>query len=230
MDDETTKYAGFWRRVIAVFIDSYVVGFMALNVCVLVIILFLLYVSSVDHRALVLLPDILLGLSELGYGYILQTLTFFVWVAYFAGHHSSSKRATYGKMMLGIKVTDIDGFRISWMHGVWRYFAMYLSILTLFIGFLMAGFTKHKQALHDKVSKTLVIREGDCHFLPAIKSILISLLFLALMVSSSGYYAYRNLNHVFTTKNIEEFMQSLVTTMAAEMESHLDYKQTESTP
>ena len=50
------------------------------------------------------------------------------------------------------------------------------------------------------------------------------------MVSSSGYYAYRNLNHVFTTKNIEEFMQSLVTTMAAEMESHLDYKQTESTP
>ena len=31
MDDETTKYAGFWRRVIAVFIDSYVVGFMALT-------------------------------------------------------------------------------------------------------------------------------------------------------------------------------------------------------
>ena len=107
---------------------------------------------------------------------------------------------------------------------------MHLSILTLFIGFLMAAFTKHKQALHDKVSKTLVIREGNCHFLPAIKSILISLLFLALMVSSSGYYAYRNLNHVFTTKNIEEFMQSLVTTMATEMESHLDYKQTESTP
>ena len=66
--------------------------------------------------------------------------------------------------------------------------------------------------------------------MPAIKSMLISLLFLALMVSSSGYYAYRNLNHVFTTKNIEEFMQSLVTTMATEMESHLDYKQTESTP
>ena len=75
MDSETTKYAGFWRRVIAVFIDSYVVGFIALNVCVLVIILFLFYVSSVDNRALVLLPDILVGLSELGYGYILQTLS-----------------------------------------------------------------------------------------------------------------------------------------------------------
>ena len=41
-----------------------------------------------------------------------------------------------------------------------RYFAKFLSWITLLVGFFMAGFTRRKQALHDIVAKTLVISRG----------------------------------------------------------------------
>jgi uncharacterized RDD family membrane protein YckC len=71
---------------------------------------------------------------------------------------SSAKQATVGKMALGIIVTDLDGRRIGFGRATGRYFAKILSALTLGIGFLMAGFTERKQALHDMVASCLVIR------------------------------------------------------------------------
>ena len=71
---------------------------------------------------------------------------------------SSAKQATVGKMALGIIVTDLDGRRIGFGRATGRYFAKILSALTLGIGFLMAGFTERKQALHDMVASCLVVK------------------------------------------------------------------------
>jgi type IV pilus assembly protein PilA len=78
--------------------------------------------------------------------------------AYFAGFHSSAKQATPGKMAFGVKVSDLAGARIGVIRGIGRYFALWLSTLTLGIGCLMAGeFTQKKQALHDMIAGTLVV-------------------------------------------------------------------------
>jgi len=38
-----------------------------------------------------------------------------------------------------------------------RYFAKMLSLLSFYIGFIMAGTANRKQALHDKTAGTLVL-------------------------------------------------------------------------
>ncbi|MEO7052683.1 MAG: RDD family protein [Rhodanobacter sp.] len=83
---------------------------------------------------------------------------------YFALLESSSWQATLGKLALGIRVTDLEGRRISFPHALGRYLAKFLSWLTLCIGFMMAGWTRRKQALHDKLAKTLVLNGRASEF------------------------------------------------------------------
>ena len=77
---------------------------------------------------------------------------------YYPLMESSATQATLGKQMLGIVVTDESGHRISFGRALGRYLAKSLSLLTLLIGYLMAGFTSRKQALHDMAAGTLVIK------------------------------------------------------------------------
>jgi uncharacterized RDD family membrane protein YckC len=77
---------------------------------------------------------------------------------YFALQESSERQATLGKMALKIYVTDLQGRRISFGQATGRYFGKILSTLILGIGYMMAGFTAQKQALHDMMASTLVKR------------------------------------------------------------------------
>jgi uncharacterized RDD family membrane protein YckC len=78
---------------------------------------------------------------------------------YYALLESSTWQATLGKKALGLEVTDVEGRRISFGRATGRFFAKIISALILFIGFIMAGFTERKQALHDMIAGTLVIRK-----------------------------------------------------------------------
>jgi uncharacterized RDD family membrane protein YckC len=78
---------------------------------------------------------------------------------YFSLMESSVWQATLGKKALGLTVTDLEGRRIGFGRATGRYFAKILSSLTLFIGYMMAGFTEKKQALHDIIAGTLVLRK-----------------------------------------------------------------------
>ena len=71
---------------------------------------------------------------------------------------SSSYQATLGKMALGLKVIALEGHRISFARATGRHFAKILSLLMFLIGFIMVGFTRRKQGLHDMLAGTLVIR------------------------------------------------------------------------
>lgn len=76
---------------------------------------------------------------------------------YHALMESSAKQSTVGKMLLKIRVTDLNGQRISFARATIRHFSKVISVLTLFIGFLMAGWTKKNQTLHDKIAGCLVV-------------------------------------------------------------------------
>jgi uncharacterized RDD family membrane protein YckC len=72
---------------------------------------------------------------------------------------SSSKQATVGKMVLGIKVTDLDGNKLDFVKALVRNLCKIISSLIMCIGYIMAGFTEKKQALHDMIASTLVVKK-----------------------------------------------------------------------
>jgi uncharacterized RDD family membrane protein YckC len=78
---------------------------------------------------------------------------------YYALMTCSRKQATVGKMALGIVVTDMNGHRLTFARSNARFFATFLSAYSLCIGYLMIIWTKKKQALHDMVAGTLVVRK-----------------------------------------------------------------------
>jgi uncharacterized RDD family membrane protein YckC len=133
----TTMYAGFWRRFAAWILDGLLLS--------LVTVPFTLQFGG-DAAA------------EAARTSAVGTISTVVGWLYFALMESSAKQATVGKMALGIIVTDEDGRRIGFGRATGRYFAKILSALILGIGFLMAGFTERKQALHDMVASCLVIK------------------------------------------------------------------------
>jgi len=80
-----------------------------------------------------------------------------VWL-YFALQESSERQATIGKRALNIYVTNLQGGRISFGQATGRHFGKIISTIILGIGYMMAGFTAQKQALHDIMAGTLVKR------------------------------------------------------------------------
>jgi uncharacterized RDD family membrane protein YckC len=83
-------------------------------------------------------------------------------LAYFAGFEASALRATPGKLLAGLRVTDMAGERISFTRAVARSLVKVLSAATAGLGYALAGFTRHHQALHDLIASTLVVRISDC--------------------------------------------------------------------
>jgi len=87
-------------------------------------------------------------------------------VLYFALCESSAWQGTLGKLALGIRVTDLQGKRISFPRALGRYFAKILSAIILGIGFLMVAWTQRKQGLHDMICDTLVLNGRASEFKP----------------------------------------------------------------
>ena len=80
---------------------------------------------------------------------------------YFALMESSKTQATLGKMALGLKVTDLEGNRISFGRATGRYFGKIISGMIIYIGYILAGLTEKKQALHDIMASCLVVRKNE---------------------------------------------------------------------
>ena len=72
---------------------------------------------------------------------------------------SSQRQATYGKSLLGLKVSDLKGLRISKGKAILRNLSKLICIATLGIGYLIGFFDKKQQCLHDKIAGTLVIKD-----------------------------------------------------------------------
>lgn len=143
------RYAGFWLRAVAVLIDGLITGVAVFVVSFLVG--FAIGFSSATSGGDPVTAQVVSGLLGQGIAVIGTRL-------YFALMESSSMQATLGKKAMGLIVVDVDGRRISFGRATGRYFAKILSFAILLIGYFMAGWTKRKQALHDMMASTLVIR------------------------------------------------------------------------
>lgn len=128
------QYAGFWKRFAAYFIDSLLVSVL-----------------------------ISFNVHMFGMGGAIIVGTIIAWI-YFALLESSQNQATLGKMALGITVVGMKAERISFGAATGRFFGKMLSAVMLMGGFIMAGFTERKQALHDMMAGTVVLdkKAGDC--------------------------------------------------------------------
>lgn len=102
-------------------------------------------------------PHAGLGFHLFGSGVLVTLVLFGAWI-YEALMLSSQYQATLGKMIFGMKVTDLAGNRISFGRATGRHFAKILSGLVLCIGYIMVGITERKQGLHDILAGTLVRR------------------------------------------------------------------------
>jgi uncharacterized RDD family membrane protein YckC len=141
-------YGGFWIRVVAAIIDAIILRVVVAPVGMIFGGLGMAgMMSGIPH----------VGLSLLGGGVTFILVLFGSWL-YEAFMESSSYQATLGKMIFGMKVTDLNGNRISFERATGRHFAKWLSAMILFIGYIMVGFTDRKQGLHDLLAGTLVRR------------------------------------------------------------------------
>ncbi len=156
----SVTYAGFWLRFVAYLIDGVILG---IAIFALVIpLLFLTGLAATLER----LPHHLDGQINPAAiaAIVLLALTFAAvavvlkWL-YFAYLESGEKQATWGKQALGLYVTDCAANRISFGRASGRFFAKMISgLIPLGLGYIMAGFTERKQALHDMIAGCLVLR------------------------------------------------------------------------
>jgi uncharacterized RDD family membrane protein YckC len=136
---EQVTYAGFWRRCVGLLIDVVVTYFPIATVRVL---LGLPASGSFDP----LLPSAWwAALTELLIDWLYASILI-----------SSPWRATLGQAVMDLHVTDLDGNRISFARASARYLAQLL--VTVGFGLILQVFSARRQALHDLVSGTVVVR------------------------------------------------------------------------
>jgi uncharacterized RDD family membrane protein YckC len=154
----TRAYAGFWLRVVAFLVDSLLLG--ALFGAIFIPI-FLASGLAAALRGLIQdrEPDptaifafastigLFIGAGVLG-GWL-----------YYAYCESSEWQGTIGKKVMNLVVTDLQGNRVSFARASGRYFARFITkIIPFGIGYILAGITEKKQALHDMIASCLVLR------------------------------------------------------------------------
>ncbi len=135
-------HAGFWRRGAAYLLDGIIVG--VISWLVAIVLMFGL-IASGSVSAMV---------AGAALNYVVMIAIYWL---YFAVQESSAAQATLGKRALGIKVTDEHAERISFARATGRFFGKIISALIANVGFMLAGWTERKQALHDLMASTFVV-------------------------------------------------------------------------
>lgn len=146
-------YAGFWKRVAASFIDSFIATALSYMVQIPLMLVFGVGMAGLGGSG----SDPFgtgMGIAMIGLIYV---VAIGIPLLYFSWMHSSANQASLGKMAVGIKVVRTDGQRITFWRAFGRYFAYMLGGFTLGIGYVIAAFTDRKQAMHDMICDTLVV-------------------------------------------------------------------------
>ena len=157
-----TNYAGFWLRFVAVIIDALILG--AINWIILAPILAIMGISAaggfpfsgMDMDDIDVAAMVASLMAMFGIAWIVKRI---VDILYHSILESSKFQGSFGKMALGIIVTDSNGNKLDFTKALVRNVCKIISGMTMAIGYIMAGFTEKKQALHDIIAGTLVVKK-----------------------------------------------------------------------
>jgi len=137
---DTTKYAGFWIRVVATIIDT------LLSAIILVPIVWMVF-----GRDYFTSDRIIQGPLDFLLTWVLPAIAVIMFWVY--------RSATPGKMAVGVRIVDAKtGAHPTTRQLIGRYFGYYVSLLPLGLGMLWVAFDARKQGFHDKLAGTVVIR------------------------------------------------------------------------
>ncbi|TDG35430.1 RDD family protein [Pedobacter changchengzhani] len=134
-------FAGFDLRLLASVIDHFIIF---TTVAVITLSSFIFIDAQTQRLIVFLLPLPFIGIIKLIYGSIAE---------------SSIKQATLGKRLVGIKVSDLIGNRISFKKSLARNFTKILSFLPFCFGYFYSFLNSKKQCWHDMITNTLVIKD-----------------------------------------------------------------------
>jgi len=149
-------YAGFWIRFVAVLIDVVILGVVSSALQLLILGNAFRPLTNVQQP---LPPDEAIAAFGAMMGTLaLSMLVSVVITAAYEGFFVARVGATPGKMVLGLKVVRPNGGPVTLGRAVGRYFAKWLSSLTLCIGYIIAGIDAQKRAMHDMIVDTRVVK------------------------------------------------------------------------
>ena len=138
-----TEYAGFWIRAGASIIDSLLIMMITVPA--------MLAIYGPDYWES---TSLFMGAWDLLVNYVFPAaavITFWVY-----------KSATPGKMACRLVIVDAKtGNKPSTGQLIGRYFAYYLSLIPLGLGYIWVAFDKRKQGFHDKLAGTVVLRTAQ---------------------------------------------------------------------
>lgn len=142
------RKAGFWLRSLAFLVDAVLVALLATGGAMLVDLAVQIggMISSAPEAGLEWLNTTASSLLV-----VLIALCYFTLFVGLRGQ-------TPGKMLLGLKIIRTTGEEVGYGRALVRWIGQCLSLLPLGLGFLMIAFSRRKQALHDKLAGTYVVR------------------------------------------------------------------------
>jgi uncharacterized RDD family membrane protein YckC len=128
-------------RLLAIVIDY----FMIFAVYCLMATIAVLFIEEKEARIMVALSGLaIIPVSKMIYSIIAE---------------ASGKQGTYGKVLMGLKVTDEAGLPLNTRTSLVRNLAKLICIATLGLGYAYGFFDKRQQGIHDKIAGTLVIKD-----------------------------------------------------------------------
>lgn len=151
-------YAGFWLRFVAIIIDGIIIGVLQFVVIAPILAAIGIGISSgasaIDSEdPTAMIAKAMAIFSTVGLiGQVVNIL-------YSTLMESSKYQATIGKLALGLIVTDVNGGKLDFVKALIRNVSKIVSGIILLIGYIMAAFTEKKQALHDIIAGTLVVKK-----------------------------------------------------------------------
>lgn len=154
------EYAGFWIRLAATLIDLLVL-IAGIYILYCIISQSFFWVFPNVHKIVISLMNVLQGSSiPVGVGRLLVTILLVALIVctLYSVILWASTGQTVGKMTMGIKVIRTDSSPVDLHTAFIRYLGCLLSVATLGIGFIILAFDSHKQALHDRIADTYVVK------------------------------------------------------------------------
>lgn len=143
MQEQNIEYAGFWIRVCASLIDTFLLIVAAFPLLILVY-----GWSYLDAMK----TGTIAGPADIVINWVLPSIAIVIfWLV---------RQATPGKIMLSLRIVDEKtGGKLSLGQCIGRYFAYFVSTVPFGLGLLWVAIDKKKQGWHDKLCGTVVIRE-----------------------------------------------------------------------